>query len=142
MLRMTSDKIAADEIAATLRTPEGKALRQVWLSDNIFCLVLAEHHEWATRWRRHPTVNSTGKKYYATRMTRSRRAGRQIKIYMHKEILLMAGKLPPTARHTIGDHQDGESLHNWPDNLEWATPSQNRQNTGGYHAKQMALWRS
>jgi hypothetical protein len=103
--------------------------------------VLVEHYEWAKQWRWHATVNSTGKKFYATRMTRDRGAGTQTKIYMHKEILLLAGKKPPTRKHTIGDHQDGESLHNWPDNLEWATPSQNRQNTGGFHARQMALWR-
>lgn len=114
---------------------------QIWLSDHHYCVVDPIDFAWAKQWKWGWTSNSTGKKFYATRNTRERGSRRQIKIYMHKEILKRAGKEPPTPRHTIGDHQDGESLHNLRDNLEWATPSINRQNTGGFHARQQALWR-
>lgn len=115
---------------------------QLWLNDNIYCLVDRIDYEWARRWAWGITFNSTGKKMYATRNTRlSGRGGPQTKIYLHKEILERSGKRPPGPKFTIGDHQDGESLHNWRSNLEWATPSINRQNTGGFHARQQALWR-
>lgn len=117
-------------------------LCQIWLTDNLYCVVDEIDFAWAKQWKWHATANSTGKKFYATRNTRAiGDRGRQIKIYMHKDILLRSGKIQPSPKHTIGDHQDGESLHNWRDNLEWATPSINRQNTGGFHARQQALWR-
>lgn len=113
---------------------------EIWLSDNIFCVVSPEDFAWAKRWKWGITWNSTKKKAYATRNTRHPRCRTQLKIYMHKAILARAEKKPPTEKHTIGDHQDGESLNNLRGNLEWATPSINRQNTGGFHARQAALW--
>lgn len=115
---------------------------EIWLDENLFVTVDQVDYEWARRWKWHATWNSTRKKFYATRNTRlSGRAGPQTKIYMHKEILDRAGKKPPTEKHTIGDHQDGESGNNTRDNLEWATPSINRRNIGGWHAQQAALFR-
>lgn len=101
--------------------------RVVWLDPacGLFCVVDDVDFLWATQWLWHATPNSRGKKYYATRMTRIR--GQQIKIYMHKEILQRTGIVPPSDAHTIGDHQDGQSLHNWRDNLLWATVSENNR---------------
>lgn len=116
-------------------------LCEIWLSDNVFCIVSPEDYAWAKQWKWHITWNSRKKKMYATRNTRVvGDRDRQVKIYLHKEILERAGKKPPTSKHTIGDHQDGDSLNDQRDNLEWATPSINRQNTGGFHARQHALW--
>lgn len=115
--------------------------REIWLTDAICCLVSREDYEWAKQWRWGVTWNSTKKKAYATRNTRERGTRKQVKVYMHKEILKRSGKVQPGPSFTIGDHQDGESLHNWRGNLEWATPSINRQTSRGYHARRAALWR-
>jgi hypothetical protein len=92
----------------------------------IFCLVSAEDYAWVTQWRWKWNWDRTRTKRYAIRTTR--KDGRHVTIYMHKEILNRSGKKQPSEAHTIGDHQDGESLNNQRDNLEWATISQNRKN--------------
>lgn len=112
--------------------------RQIWLSDTLFCIVDDVDYEWAIRWKWHPTANSTGKKFYATRMTRERGTRKNIKIYLHKEILKCAGKRPPAVDHTIGDHDDGESLHNWRGNLFWATLRMNNTKHRYQHVLQWA----
>lgn len=113
---------------------------EIWLTENLFCVVDPEDYAWAKQWKWHYVRNSTGKKHYATRNTkRGGRGGTNVKIYLHKEILERSGKKAPTPKHTIGDHQDGDSLNCRRANLEWATPSINRQNTGGYHAAQAAM---
>ena len=49
---------------------------QIWLDDTKYAIVNEEDYEWALQWRWHPMANSTGKKFYATRMTRDRAAGK------------------------------------------------------------------
>lgn len=92
----------------------------------IFCLVspaaLCRVSQWRWSWR----WDRTKTKRYATRT--SWRDGRRCTVYMHKAILNETGKVQLTNAHTIGDHQDGASLNNQDDNLEWATVSQNRRN--------------
>jgi hypothetical protein len=116
--------------------------RRIYLDDKgeLFCLVDEEDYQWALQWLWSATPNSTGRKFYATRSTRlSGRAGPQTKIFMHKEILHRARKPQPTEKHTIGDHQDGDSLHNCRSNLEWATHQSNSKNRHGLFARQRAL---
>lgn len=106
----------------------------------VFCLLDDEDHAWAQQWRWGITFDKTGKKMYATRSTRLHgRGGPQTKIYLHKAVLERAGKKPPSKRHTIGDHQDGDSLNNARGNLEWATAQQNARNKFGYRARQRSL---
>ena len=113
---------------------------EIWLTENIRCIVSPEDFEWARQWCWGVTWNSTKKKAYATRMTRERGTRKQVKIYLHKEILVRSGKVRPGPTYRMGDHQDGESLNNRRGNLEWATPSINRQTAGGFHARRQALW--
>jgi hypothetical protein len=98
---------------------------RIWLSDVLYCVVSPEDFEWAKQWKWHATENSTGLKFYATRVTRERGTRKQIKIYLHKEILKRAGKIPPSPAHTIGDHYDGQSLNDRRSNLFWSTIKQN-----------------
>lgn len=96
---------------------------RIWLDDTKFCVVDEIDFAWAKQWKWHATANSTGRKFYATRMTRV--AGKQKKIYMHKEILIRSGKKARSVHHTIGDHDDGDSLNNRRGNLFWATLKMN-----------------
>lgn len=102
--------------------------RRVYLDKacEIFALVSPQRYAWVSQWRWGWRWDRTKTKRYATRTSWS--GGRRVTVYMHKAILAETGKIQPTELHTIGDHQDGESLNNQDDNLEWATVSQNRRN--------------
>lgn len=104
------------------------APRRVYLDSacEIFCLVLPEDYAWVTQWRWSWKWDRTKTKRYAFRT--SWVEGRRVSIYLHKAVLNHCGKKQPTEAHTIGDHQNGESLDNQRGNLEWATVSQNRRN--------------
>jgi len=91
----------------------------------IFAVVSDEDYAWAIKWKWQITWDRHKRKAYATRSTWDDR--QRIKLYLHKEILKRSMKLPPSKRHTIGDHGDGDSLNCRRNNLEWATPSQNRR---------------
>lgn len=112
---------------------------QIWLDDTKYCVVDPIDFEWAKQWRWHATANSTGKKFYATRMTREAGTRRQIKVYLHKEILKRSGKKPLTKAHTIGDHDDGDSLNNRRENLFWATLRMNNTRHRHKHVLQMVM---
>jgi hypothetical protein len=101
---------------------------RIWLDveAGIYATVSFEDYAWALQWKWQITWDRHKRKAYATRSTGGKNTGRY-KLYLHKEILKRAMKLPPTPKHTMGDHGDGNSLHCERWNLEWATPSQNRR---------------
>lgn len=49
---------------------------------------------------------------------------RQKAIYVHRIVATAFHGAPPTPKHTV-NHIDGDKGHNTPDNLEWATKSEN-----------------
>lgn len=115
---------------------------RIWLDvDNGVCAVVDTiDYAWALQWAWSITLDKHGRKIYATRSTRLRgRAGPQTKVFLHKAILHRAGVIPPSPRHTIGDHRDGDSLNCRRGNLRWATPAENRANYFGAAAQQGAL---
>jgi hypothetical protein len=93
---------------------------------NVAVILDAVDYEWARQWRWFITWDKHRRKMYATRNTR--RKGKQVKIYMHKEILKRSGKRKRTKAHKIGDHKNGDSLMNTRRNLRWATASMNARN--------------
>jgi hypothetical protein len=95
---------------------------------------------WAVQWLWTVTPNSTKCKVYATRNTRAPSSRRQIKVYLHKEVLKRFAPVAPTPQHTICDHKNGESLDCRRDNLRWATPLENRHNRYGDYARQERLF--
>jgi hypothetical protein len=107
--------------------------RQVYLNPDctIFALVSEADYVWATQWRWKWNWDRTKTKRYAIRTPRRAQPDgtyRSVTVYLHKAVLLRSDKEPPTEKHTIGDHQNGESLDCQLENLEWATRSQNRRN--------------
>jgi len=106
---------------------------RIWLDSacTVCALVSFEDYEWAIQWKWQITWDRHKRKMYATRSTTTGevRNGRKVrvKLYLHKEVLVRTMKLPPTARHTMGDHGDGDSLNCQRWNLEWQTPSGNRR---------------
>lgn len=100
---------------------------RIWLdvAADIYATVSFEDYDWALTWRWQITWDRHKRKAYATRSTWD--GTRRVKLYLHKEILKRTGKVPPSKRHTMGDHGDGNSLHCERDNLEWATPGMNRR---------------
>lgn len=112
---------------------------QIWLDDTHYCVVDEIDFEWAKQWRWHATANSTGLKFYATRMTRERGTRKRIKVYLHKEILRRAGKRKHSKHHSIGDHDDGDSLNNRRDNLFWATFKMNNTRHRHKHVLQQVM---
>jgi hypothetical protein len=105
------------------------APRRIYLDKNceVFALVSPEDYEWATQWRWGWVWDRTKTKRYARRTPRGA-GGVSQTIWLHKAVLNRSGKVQLTEAHTIGDHQDGESLNDQRSNLEWATVSQNRRN--------------
>lgn len=112
---------------------------KIYLDDDLFCVVDPIDFEWAKQWKWHATENSTGLKFYATRMTRERGTRKNIKVYMHIAILKRCGqaKIRPSKEHTIGDHDDGQSLNNRRENLFWATL---RQNNTAHRYQHVLQW--
>lgn len=101
-------------------------------------LVSPEDYEWAKRqgnWfvthGAHP--EGSRKSGYAVRSV-----GKRL-IWLHKEVLRRAGKIPPTPEHTIGDHLNGVRLDCRRGNLRWATPEQNARNRFGLAHLQFSM---
>lgn len=67
------------------------------------------------------------------------RSEKGVLLFLHKLILARSGVKPPSPRHTIGDHLDGNSLNNTRANLRWATPQMNARNQFGFAAQQLEL---
>lgn len=67
------------------------------------------------------------------------RSGPDGLIWLHKEVLIRDFRLPPSARHTIGDHWNGNRLDDRRGNLRWATHQMNARNIFGFASRQMEL---
>lgn len=114
--------------------PEASAIdatspRRIYLDAacEIFALVSPEDYAWASQWRWKWCWDRTKRKRYARRTPRG--AGQVSRtVWLHKEICERANGAPPTELHTIGDHENGESLDCQRNNLRWATRSMNRRN--------------
>lgn len=113
--------------------------KPIWLDpqNNLACIVDSIDYDHLSEWTWTATPDKHRRKWYATRTTWA--LGRRIKIYLHKVVCHLAHGEPPTPRHHIGDHDDGNSLDCRRHNLHWATPGMNRRNIHGLYARQLRL---
>lgn len=96
--------------------------------ESIFAIVSPEDYAWASQWKWQFTWDRHKRKKYATRST-TLSGRKRIKIYLHKAILSERKATPqPSPKHHIGDHEDGDSLNDRRENLDWATPVMNASN--------------
>jgi hypothetical protein len=101
-------------------------------------------YEWAIRflWRlKKSSDRSRGKAqvpYVVTMLPRPVNPNR-ISTFLHKEICFRAYGPPPSPLHTIGDHEDGDTMNNRRGNLHWATPRMNRANRFGAYKQQLRM---
>lgn len=53
-------------------------------------------------------------------------------VFLHVEVMRLSGRKPPSKRHKIVNHIDGDEWNCTEDNLEWATTVRNRRTAQGY----------
>jgi hypothetical protein len=109
---------------------------------SVFAVVDMDDYEWASQWK-WKAIKSRGhkEKWYLYRTTRLpvAQGRRNVKYWLHKEICTRANGLPPTEKHKIADHEDGESLNMRRGNLRWATTSENNKNLYGVYSQQLRM---
>lgn len=95
----------------------------------VWAAVDEEDYLFFVQWRWHPVPNSRGKKLYLRRSVGRAETSRPL--YLHVAIHRRREIIPPTRKHTMVDHIDGDSLNCRRENLRWATPRFNRMNRFG-----------
>ena len=109
--------------------------------EGCWAVVDEEDYQWAVQWRWNPKREPGGALYLRRSIGGGRtKWGRQpvYTLYLHVEIMKLAGTLPPSDKHVLVDHRDGDSLNCRRRNLQWVTYQQNRLNRYGNRA--LSLW--
>lgn len=143
--------LRAFEGTATSSLVHDEGLRRIYgLSDlSLWCVVDEEDYRYLTEWLWSYSRSPTGKMYIKRStgngaVTRDGKQvgwirGRQKSIYVHRVVMLRAGIAPPSPKHRIVDHINGNSLDCRRKNLRWATLSQNNQNLPSSEARAALL---
>ena len=99
----------------------------------LWVVVDEEDYQWALQWR---WCFKFSRKTYLRRAVaiwENRVKIKTISIYIHVEIMKRTGIVPPSPRHVIADHRDGDEFNCRRSNLRWATHSMNSLNRKGSH---------
>lgn len=99
----------------------------------MFALVDQIDYQFLVQWRWSPKWSRGNRKVYLRRvMHEGARASRvQRTLFLHSAVLARMGVKPPTPKHTLIDHRDGNGMNCQRGNLRWATPSMNALNVKG-----------
>ena len=97
----------------------------------LWAIVDEDDYAWALQWSWSPKWSRGGRKVYLRRV--SHEGGRinriQRTVWLHIEVMRRTGIEPPSPEHTMVDHHNRDSLNCRRENLQWVTPSMNRQNS-------------
>lgn len=108
----------------------GDDLAQTWV------VVDREDYLWAVQWKWKWKTSRGKRKFYMCRtLTYKNRFGTQsdTSLFLHVAIMKRTGIIPPSPKHTIVDHRNGDERDCRRPNLRWATPSMNRKNLYGMY---------
>ena len=94
-------------------------MKEIQLTQEKFALVDDEDFEWLNQWKWY--ASKIGNTYYARKNSLIDENGKQIKIYMHREIM-------NTPKGILTDHKDRNGLNNQKHNIRLCTYSQNGAN--------------
>lgn len=118
---------------------------------SIYSVIDDIDYQWALQWRWSPKFSKRGKKFYLRRCTnegsgafyecpetgRIRRNRTQRTLFLHTAIMLRSGVIPPTKKHVLVDHRDGDAMNCRRSNLRWATHTMNSRNVFGSHGYEL-----
>lgn len=119
-----------------------KAHARVYLDPGGYRYVILDgiDYQWATQWRWCAKKDHTGS-VYARRAVGVNKDGARLltySLYLHVELKrrLMdeLGERPPSSKHTLVDHRNGNTSDNRRKNLRWATPGMNIRNRRGRYS--------
>jgi len=111
---------------------------------SMWALVDEIDYQWAVKWRWSSKKSRGGRKIYLRRnVTTSNgsyyceerggvlRDRKQKTLFLHTAIMQRMGDVPPTNKHLMIDHRNGNGLDCRRANLRWASASMNRRNING-----------
>ena len=98
-------------------------MKEIQLTQEKVALVDDDDFEWLNQWKWY--AGKTRNTYYAIRNSPIDENGKQIKIYMHREIM-------NTPKEVLTDHKDRDGLNNQKHNIRLCTYSQNGANRKSY----------
>ena len=105
-------------------TPQEDSYRIIPLTQGQLAIVDAADYEWLNQWKWFANYNKCTRSYYAGRQTPRGTPGRQVSVWMHREIL----GLPRKSDGRLADHINHVTMDNRRSNLRIATCSQNSRN--------------
>lgn len=101
--------------------------------ETLWALVDRADYQFLIQWRWSPKFSRGAKKFYLRRNVQVgiKSCRVQKTLFLHTAVMQRMGCIPPTEKHILVDHINGDGLDCRRANLRWATHSMNRRNVKG-----------